>query len=82
MFCGDDSWFFMKIVIFRENDSFGAPHPYIGMHKMVDKGAPVFPYGKNSNFAKNCIFDENLFLNENSQNFSVKDIIVIYLKKW
>jgi hypothetical protein len=69
----------MKIVILRENDSFGAPHPYIGMHKMVDKGAPVFPHGKNSNFAKKTIFEENSSFHENSQKFSVKDTINFFL---
>ena len=42
----------MEIVIFRENERFGVPHPYIGMHKMVDKGAPVFPYGQKFRFLK------------------------------
>ena len=42
----------MEIVIFRENERFGVPHPYIGMHKMVDKGAPVFPYGQKFHFSQ------------------------------
>ena len=56
----------MEILIFRENERFGVPHPYIGMHKMVDKGAPVFPYGRKFHFSQKFheihIFHENLWL--------------------
>ena len=55
----------MEILIFRENERFGVPHPYIGMHKMVDKGAPVFPYGRKFHFRKNFIFHENSFFQKN-----------------
>ena len=76
----------MKMVIFRENERFGVPHPYIGMHKMVDKGAPVFPYGQKFHFRKNFIFNKlrlftkvtifegNLCFHKNSRNIGCHEL--------